>query len=149
MRLRPTAMEAREDGWISMLSETASTGGILNVPAAGSGGGNQISVESVKSQQATKDSSESARAPKFGDVYQEIQAKYGEKPEKPREIKKTLGKDDFLKIMITQMKNQDPTNPFKAEQMATQMAQFTSVEQLHNINQNLGKISSQNRPLEH
>ncbi len=71
-----------------------------------------------------------------------------EKLEKPREIKKTLGKDDFLKIMITQMKNQDPTNPFKAEQMATEIAQFTSVEQLQNVNQNLLKMANQNKPFE-
>ncbi len=94
------------------------------------------------------DQKESSTAPKFGDVYQQIQAKYGQKAEKPREIKKALGKDDFLKIMITQMKNQDPTNPFKAEQMATQVAQFTSVEQLQNVNSNLNKIGSQNKPLE-
>lgn len=86
--------------------------------------------------------------PKFADVYKQFQAKFGEKPQKPREIKKALGKDDFLNIMITQMKNQDPTNPFKAEQMATQMAQYASVEQLQNVNQNLNKMSEKNKPLE-
>ncbi len=94
------------------------------------------------------DAKESATAPKFGDIYKQIQAKYGEKADKPREIKKTLGKDDFLKIMVTQMKNQDPTNPFKAEQMAAEIAQFTSVEQLQNVNQNLAKMATQNRPVE-
>ncbi len=94
------------------------------------------------------DQKDSATAPKFGDIYQQIQAKYGQKAEKPREVKKTLGKDDFLRIMMTQMKNQDPTNPFKAEQMATQVAQFTSVEQLQNVNQNLNKMGNQNKPLE-
>lgn len=94
------------------------------------------------------DSHESATATKFGDIYKQIQAKYGEKAQKPREIKKSLGKDDFLRIMLTQMKNQDPTNPFKAEQMATEVAQFTSVEQLQNVNQNLNRMSGQNRPLE-
>ena len=43
--------------------------------------------------------------------------------------------------MINQLKNQDPTNPFKAEQMATELAQFTSVEQLQNVNQNIGQLS--------
>ena len=95
-----------------------------------------------------KDATESATAPKFGDVYNQIQAKMGAKAEKQREVKKTLGKDDFLKIMITQMKNQDPTSPFKAEQMAAQVAQFTSVEQLQNVNQNLLKLGSQNKPVE-
>jgi len=50
--------------------------------------------------------------------------------------------------MITQMRNQDPTNPFKAEQMATEMAQFTSVEQMQNINTNLQKMATANQPLE-
>ena len=95
-----------------------------------------------------KDATESSTAPKFGDVYKQIQAKYGAKTEKPREIKKTLGKDDFLRIMVTQMKFQDPTNPFKPEQMAAEMAQFASVEQLQNVNQNLQKMTTQNNPLE-
>ncbi len=95
-----------------------------------------------------KDRTESSTAPQFGEVMKQMQARYGAKAEKPREIKKTLGKDDFLKIMITQMRNQDPTNPFKAEQMATEMAQFTSVEQLQNVNQNLAKLTQAGQPLE-
>lgn len=97
---------------------------------------------------ASKDAKESAREQKFGDIWKNIQSQYGAKAEKPREIKKTLGKDDFLRIMITQMKNQDPTSPFKAEQMATEIAQFTSVEQLQNLNQQMGKMVTANQPLE-
>jgi flagellar basal-body rod modification protein FlgD len=81
-------------------------------------------------------------AAKFGEVLQQIQNKYGAKTDKAREIKKTLGKDDFLKIMITQMKNQDPTKPFNADEMAAQMAQYASVEQLQNVNQNLNKMQT-------
>ena len=95
-----------------------------------------------------KDAKEAQTQAKFGEVWQQIQSKYGAKPEKPREIKKTMGKDDFLRIMITQMKHQDPMEPFKAEQFATQMAQFTSVEQLQNLNQAMGKMANQNQPLE-
>ncbi|NBU21324.1 flagellar hook assembly protein FlgD [bacterium] len=100
------------------------------------------------SQAQGRDNKLGTSSTQFGDVYEQIQAKYGQKPEKPREIKKTLGKDDFLRLMLSQMKNQDPTSPFKAEQMATEIAQFTSVEQLQNMNQNLTKLSQQNRPLE-
>jgi flagellar basal-body rod modification protein FlgD len=96
----------------------------------------------------TKDAKESAGNEKFGDLWKQIQTQYGAKPDKPREIKKTLGKDDFLRIMITQMKNQDPTNPFKAEEMATQMAQFASVEQLQNMNTSMSKMANANQPLE-
>ena len=48
-----------------------------------------------------------------------------------------LGKDDFLKLLIAQLKNQDPQDPADSAQMAAQLAQFTSVEQLTNIAQTL------------
>ena len=96
-----------------------------------------------------KDAKEASTAPKFGEVWDNIQAKYGARPEKPREIHKTLGKDDFLRMMITQMKHQDPTEPFKAEQFAAQMAQFSSVEQLQNLNQAVKNLATQNQPVEH
>ncbi len=95
-----------------------------------------------------KDLKEGATEAKFGDLWKQIQTQYGAKPDKGREIKKVLGKDDFLRIMITQMKNQDPSSPFKAEEMATQMAQFASVEQLQNLNTSMGKMVNANQPLE-
>jgi len=48
-----------------------------------------------------------------------------------------LGKDAFLKLMLAQMKHQDPTNPMQSHEMAAQLAQFTSLEQLNNINTTL------------
>jgi flagellar basal-body rod modification protein FlgD len=51
--------------------------------------------------------------------------------------KSTLGKDDFLKLLIVQLRNQDPLDPMKGTEFATQLAQFSSVEQLSNINTNL------------
>lgn len=44
--------------------------------------------------------------------------------------KATLGKDDFLRILVTQLRNQDPLNPMEGTEFATQLAQFSSVEQL-------------------
>jgi flagellar basal-body rod modification protein FlgD len=59
-----------------------------------------------------------------------------------------LGKDQFLKILITQLQNQDPMEPMQDKEFIAQMAQFTSVEQLMNIstqltsmNQSLGTVS--------
>lgn len=50
----------------------------------------------------------------------------------------TLGKEEFLQLLVAQLKNQDPMNPSNPEEMAAQLAQFSSVEQLININEQLG-----------
>src|SRR5690606_36909965 len=39
-----------------------------------------------------------------------------------------LGKQEFLQLLVAQLKNQDPLNPTNPEQMAAQLAQFSSVE---------------------
>lgn len=51
-----------------------------------------------------------------------------------------LGKDAFFKLMLTQLKNQDPSSPLKSHEMAAQLAQFSSLEQMSNMNQSLEKI---------
>jgi flagellar basal-body rod modification protein FlgD len=47
--------------------------------------------------------------------------------------KTTLGKDEFLKILVTQLKNQNPLDPLKPEDFLGQLSQLTQVEQLTNI----------------
>src|SRR5699024_4489651 len=41
-----------------------------------------------------------------------------------------MGKDDFLKILIAQLANQDPLNPMEDREFVTQMAQFSTLEQM-------------------
>ena len=61
----------------------------------------------------------------------------------------TLGKDQFLSILVTQLRNQDPMQPLQDKDFIAQMAQFTSVEQLMNMSteltlmrQSIGSASS-------
>lgn len=52
----------------------------------------------------------------------------------------TLNYNDFLKLMIAQLQNQDPLNPTDTNQFATQIAQFSSVEQGINTNSKLDQL---------
>lgn len=55
----------------------------------------------------------------------------------------TLDKDAFLQLFITQIQNQDPLNPQESTEMASQLAQFHSLEQMLNVNKNLEKMSGE------
>ena len=57
-----------------------------------------------------------------------------------------LDKDAFFKLMLTQMKNQDPTNPLKSHEMAAQLATFSSLEQMQNINKSLDELKEIQKP---
>jgi flagellar basal-body rod modification protein FlgD len=48
-----------------------------------------------------------------------------------------LGKNEFLKLLVAQLQHQDPMNPMAGDQMASQLAQFSSLEQLQQINSTL------------
>ena len=48
-----------------------------------------------------------------------------------------LGKDEFLQLFIAQLKNQDPMNPMDSQDLSAQLAQFSSVEQLMQMNEKL------------
>ena len=49
-------------------------------------------------------------------------------------ISNSMGKDDFMKLLVAQLKNQDPLNPMDGKEMAAQLAQFSSVEQMMQLN---------------
>jgi flagellar basal-body rod modification protein FlgD len=75
-------------------------------------------------------------------IYNSLEPTYNPDANK-REPNKTLGKDDFLKLMIVQMQNQDPLNPMDNTEQLAQQAQFSSLEQMQNVNTNLEKLLGQ------
>ena len=57
----------------------------------------------------------------------------------------TLNYDNFLKLFVAQLKNQDPTQPMDASQQMSQLAQFSQVEQTVKTNSNLETLMSSQR----
>jgi len=56
--------------------------------------------------------------------------------------KKTLGKDEFLNLLVTQLQHQDPLNPMDSTAFTAQLAEFSALEQLHNVNSNLETLQT-------
>ncbi|MFO7569290.1 MAG: flagellar hook assembly protein FlgD [Smithellaceae bacterium] len=52
-------------------------------------------------------------------------------------VNNDMGKDAFMKMLIAQLKNQDPLNPMDGTEFAVQLAQFTSLEKLTNLNETM------------
>ena len=65
-------------------------------------------------------------------AYQQIQSA------ESREPTQDLGKDEFLMLLATQMSNQDPLEPMEDTDFIAQMAQFSALEQMQQLNQSFG-----------
>jgi flagellar basal-body rod modification protein FlgD len=55
-------------------------------------------------------------------------------------LQKSLGKDDFLQLLVAQLSAQDPLNPMEAQDFSAQLAQFSSLEQITNFNDTLKEL---------
>jgi flagellar basal-body rod modification protein FlgD len=53
-----------------------------------------------------------------------------------------MGKDDFLTLLVAQLENQDPMNPEDATEFTAQLAQFSSLEQLYNMNDSMTELAT-------
>lgn len=56
--------------------------------------------------------------------------------------KEALGQDDFLNLLVAQLQNQDPMNPADATEFTAQLAQYSQLEQLFNLNDSMDQLAS-------
>ena len=59
-----------------------------------------------------------------------------------RKPQQQLGKDDFLKLLITQLSHQDPTAPMQDKEFIAQMAQFSTLEQMTSMSTDFARLTS-------
>lgn len=93
------------------------------------------SMDDVKKQRAAKENGDLTSS---SDA--EFLEKLAEQSKEKRQPKNELGKDDFLKLFVTQLQNQDPMNPDDGTEMAAKLAQFNGLEQMMNVNKGIEKL---------
>jgi flagellar basal-body rod modification protein FlgD len=59
-----------------------------------------------------------------------------------RKAQHELGKDDFLKLLITQLSYQDPSSPMEDKEFIAQMAQFSTLEQMTSMAADFAKLTA-------
>jgi len=64
------------------------------------------------------------------------------KEDAPRNVGSTMGKNDFLMLLAAQLRYQDPLNPQSDSDFAAQLAQFSSLEQMQNMNETLSAMAN-------
>jgi flagellar basal-body rod modification protein FlgD len=64
-------------------------------------------------------------------------------PKSEAEKSAEMNKEQFLQLLVAQLQNQDPLNPMESTEFTSQLAQFSSLEQMIDVNKNLEEIKSE------
>ena len=97
-----------------------------------------VSAEDFKKHFGNKD---------IGEILNKVADPNWVDPAKTRKVGNSqLDKDSFLKLLLAQLKHQDPTNPLESHEMAAQLAQFSSLESLANIDKGIEKLQKTAQP---
>lgn len=106
--------------------------------------------KSSKAQSMSAGGVEQMGGENIGDILNKVvDPNYVDASKKVRSVgNNQMDKDAFMKLMFAQMKNQDPTNPLKSHEMAAQLAQFSGLEQMQNMNTSLTDIKNGQKPSE-
>lgn len=113
---------------------------------AGSGGGSPLDFRTLMATSNAENQAERAAKSK-GDFsslrdqdsfFRELEAQTTGRERKPRN---TMDKNDFLRLFVTQLQHQDPLKPKEGSEMAAELAQFNSLEQMVNMNTSLDKLA--------
>jgi flagellar basal-body rod modification protein FlgD len=70
------------------------------------------------------------------DAIKQLTESYNAQATRDEKTKSDLDKDAFLQLLVTQMRYQDPLNPTNDKEFLAQMAQFSALEQMQNLNAN-------------
>ncbi len=85
--------------------------------------------------------------PNISEIQEHKYRYYDEETQNKKIQSGDLDKDAFLRLLVTQLQNQDPLNPMEDREFIAQMAQFSSLEQMQNLNKTLE--STQTTIMEH
>lgn len=76
-------------------------------------------------------------------VYVNNSYNYNSNKEVSESTANELDKDSFLKLLVTQLANQNPINPVEDKEFIAQLAQFSSLEQMQNLNETVNEIGNE------
>lgn len=88
------------------------------------------------------DSLQSVLSAQEKDQVNQIVSDYNKSINPGRMPAQSLGKDDFLKILITQLSHQDPMSPMEDREFIAQMAQFSTLEQMTGMAKDFAKLTT-------